>query len=105
MVTFLRASPAVSGGAQKAFKKLPDEVWSWESNDPIKPLVTVQPFAVVFPLPVHLGYIFSVERLIVAPLQGSVEYRDLYKIHNDAALQKVCDAVNHDTAPLSGWLL
>ncbi|CDJ54174.1 ribophorin I, putative [Eimeria brunetti] len=73
---------------KKSFRKLPGEVWKWESNDPFDPLKIQQPFAVVFPLPEHLGYVLTMERLLVAPVSGSAFCKDLYKIHNDAALQE-----------------
>ncbi|KAL8451560.1 hypothetical protein Emed_002009 [Eimeria media] len=73
---------------QKSFRKRSGQIWVWESREHIEPLASVQPFAVVFPLPLDLGYIVTMERLLVAPLQGPVVYEDLYKIHNDAAVQK-----------------
>lgn len=91
----IRLPPQTTLGAEgerrmreKSFRQVAGELWTWESKSPIGPLATVKPFVVVFPLPLHLGYIFSMERLVVAPLQGSVAYEDLYKVHNDAAFQK-----------------
>ncbi|CDJ36313.1 ribophorin I, putative [Eimeria mitis] len=73
---------------KKSFRRISEAVWKWESTDPIDPLKVAQPFAVIFPLPVHLGYVLSMERLLVAPLSGSAVFTDLYKVHNDAALQE-----------------
>ncbi|CDI75522.1 ribophorin I, putative [Eimeria praecox] len=70
----------------KSFRKLQGEVWKWESTDPLHPLEVTQPFAVIFPLPQHLGYVLTIERLLVVPLSGSATCKDFYKIHNDAAL-------------------
>lgn len=64
-------------------------MWKWESTDPIDPLEIMQPFAVIFPLPQHLGYVLTMERLLVVPLSGTAVCKDLYKVHNDAALQEV----------------
>ncbi|KAL8273879.1 hypothetical protein Esti_002202 [Eimeria stiedai] len=73
---------------QKSFRKKSGQIWVWDSREHIEPLALVQPFALVFPLPLDLGYIVTIERLLVAPLQGAVAYEDLYKFHNDAAAQK-----------------
>ncbi|KAL8436208.1 hypothetical protein ACSSS7_001938 [Eimeria intestinalis] len=73
---------------QRSFRKRSGQIWVWESREHLEPLASAQPFGVVFPLPLDLGYIVTMERLLVAPLQGAVVYEDLYRIHNDAAAQK-----------------
>ncbi|KAL8425697.1 hypothetical protein Efla_003075 [Eimeria flavescens] len=73
---------------EKSFQKASVQLWTWESGEEIEPLRIKHPFAVVFPLPMHLGYVVSMERLLVAPLSGSIAHEDLFKIHNDAALLK-----------------
>ncbi|OEH76842.1 putative ribophorin I [Cyclospora cayetanensis] len=73
---------------KKGFRKLEDGVWAWESQETIPPLAVVQPFALLFPLPLHLGYVVSMQRLVVVSVQGAMANEELFKIHNDAAYQK-----------------
>ncbi|CDJ40262.1 ribophorin I, putative [Eimeria tenella] len=73
---------------QKSFQKLSEGLWKWASAAAVDPLAAVGPFAMVFPLPQHLGFLFAAERLLLLPLSGAAVSEDFYKFHNDAALQQ-----------------
>lgn len=47
------------------------------------------PFLLLLPLPQHLSYIVSAERVVSVPTIGSISISDYFKVHNDAALVEV----------------